>query len=502
MTTEEATKKDFFISYATEDELWAEWIGWQLELEGFSTFFQAWDFLAGQSISALIDYATAHAERTIAVLSPDYLKSSFGAAEWGAAFRGDPDGRKQKLLPVMVRTVKLPPLMSNGAYISFIDQSEARARDLLVGAAKNQRRKPTTQPRFPGSKKSAPMYPTELQGNATATPSPQRIHDLRTLLQSSGLVSRSHDWLVADQLDSGGFGKSQRNLMRAMAKPELTETEFLEGGIFSTYAAVMAHKAYSDRMEFLNSPLARTAMSYLVRHQGHAGGFGRFVQSRSGLQIHQNMRHTAFAVTALHHMEGSPASIKSGVNYLEKRLPTTNWEDESSASTAPAALLGLHELGLMRLSTRWVQRLTEEIVSRAGGTSHAPLWAPYAEYPEMVFDTALSTIMLLPHPTPRPLLTTVLRAISYVAGHVGDLGVPYHPGLQLGDVGMTAFLLSSIVDRVLEEPEATPAMRDHFIELCYILADSLEAMWDEQEYWAHSYTSTVQGLLLAGGSRA
>ena len=30
--------------------------------------------------------------------------------------------------------------------------------------------------------------------------------------------------------------------MRAMGKPELTETEFLEGGIFSTYAAVMAHR--------------------------------------------------------------------------------------------------------------------------------------------------------------------------------------------------------------------------------------------------------------------
>ena len=31
MATEEATKKDFFISYATEDESWAEWIGWQLD---------------------------------------------------------------------------------------------------------------------------------------------------------------------------------------------------------------------------------------------------------------------------------------------------------------------------------------------------------------------------------------------------------------------------------------------------------------------------------------
>ena len=31
-------------------------------------------------------------------------------------------------------------------------------------------------------------------------------------------------------------------------------------------------------------------------------------------------------------------------------------------------------------------------------------------------------------------------------------------------------------------------MRDQFIELSFTLADSLEAMWDEQKYWAHSYT--------------
>ena len=69
-------------------------------------------------------------------------------------------------------------------------------------------------------------------------------------------------------------------------------------------------------------------------------------------------------------------------------------------------------------------------------------------------------------------------------------------------MGMTALLLSSIMDRVLEEPEATPAMRDQFIQLSFTLANSLEAMWDEQKYWAHSYTSTVQGLLLAGGPGA
>jgi TIR domain len=36
-----AEKKDFFISYRTLNEGWAEWIAWQLEEAGYTTFLQA-----------------------------------------------------------------------------------------------------------------------------------------------------------------------------------------------------------------------------------------------------------------------------------------------------------------------------------------------------------------------------------------------------------------------------------------------------------------------------
>jgi len=94
---------DFFISYTAADKAWAEWIGWTLEDAGFSVTLQAWDFVPGSNFALEMQRAAATAPRTIAVLSPDYLKSRFAAPEWAAAFAQDPEGLKRSLVPVRVR---------------------------------------------------------------------------------------------------------------------------------------------------------------------------------------------------------------------------------------------------------------------------------------------------------------------------------------------------------------------------------------------------------------
>src|SRR6266436_5555355 len=95
----EETNKDFSISYNKADRLWAEWIAWQLEAAGYSTVLQAWDFRPGSNFVLEMDKAAVEAERTIAVLSPNYLKALYTQPEWSAAFRRDPTGEKGYLLP-------------------------------------------------------------------------------------------------------------------------------------------------------------------------------------------------------------------------------------------------------------------------------------------------------------------------------------------------------------------------------------------------------------------
>src|SRR4030095_10033109 len=95
--------KDFFISYNRADRTWAEWIAWQLEEADYKVIVQAWDIRPGGNFILEMHKAVRETERTIAVLSPEYLKAFYTQPEWAAALVQDPTGEKKKLLPVRVK---------------------------------------------------------------------------------------------------------------------------------------------------------------------------------------------------------------------------------------------------------------------------------------------------------------------------------------------------------------------------------------------------------------
>lgn len=156
--------KDFFISYTSADKDWAEWIAWQLEDAGYTTIIQAWDFVRGNFVSAMNKAAT-DAERTIAVLSPDYWKSEFTEAEWTQAFGQDPTGKRGLLIPIRIRFVEPPNLLKPILYIDLFNCSLGEARKRLikhVGASVDGSRvKPEEEPPFPGNAGGTVIQPKE-----------------------------------------------------------------------------------------------------------------------------------------------------------------------------------------------------------------------------------------------------------------------------------------------------------------------------------------------------
>jgi tetratricopeptide (TPR) repeat protein/SAM-dependent methyltransferase len=156
-------KTNFFVSYNHKDTTWAEWIAWQLEDGGYSTVIQAWDFGAGQNFVLAMQKAAAESERTIAVLSADYLKSHFTAPEWAAAFARDPTGEKGILVPVRVRECNPEGLLPQIVYIDLVGvENPAEAADRLLKKIKPGRRKPEVEPPFPGGSPTtsdAPPFP-------------------------------------------------------------------------------------------------------------------------------------------------------------------------------------------------------------------------------------------------------------------------------------------------------------------------------------------------------
>jgi hypothetical protein len=165
---------DFFVSYNSTDKDWAEWIGFVLEEEGFSVLIQAWDFRPGSNFVLEMQSAAASADRTVMVLSPDYLKSQFAAPEWAAALAKDPEGLKRKLIPVRVRTCKPEGLLASVVYIDLVNLNEAAAKKSLMDGIKNKRGKPAHRPAFPGAPSTtepAAAFPGAAQ-TTTATAKP------------------------------------------------------------------------------------------------------------------------------------------------------------------------------------------------------------------------------------------------------------------------------------------------------------------------------------------
>lgn len=90
--------------------------------------------------------AAQQAERTIVVLSPAYLTSQFGEAEWRVAFANDPSGEQGLLIPVRVQPGDPVGLLATRVYVDLVGATEAAARDKLLDAVDRTRPRHTTAP--------------------------------------------------------------------------------------------------------------------------------------------------------------------------------------------------------------------------------------------------------------------------------------------------------------------------------------------------------------------
>src|SRR3954453_451580 len=145
-----ADRRDFFISYNNADEPWAEWIATTLADAGYTHYFQKWDFRPGGNFVLDMNNAAEQSERTLIVLSPDYLASLYTQPEWAAGFAQDPTGNRRIVVPVRVRPCEPGGMLRSITYCDLVGVAvdDARAR-LLAALAPSGR--PDTAPEFPGS---------------------------------------------------------------------------------------------------------------------------------------------------------------------------------------------------------------------------------------------------------------------------------------------------------------------------------------------------------------
>jgi hypothetical protein len=253
-----AYSKDFFVSYNKADRPWAEWIAWVLEAEGYATVVQEWDFKPGGNFVVEMDNATKQCERTIAVLSQDYLNAEFTVPEWAAQFAQDPKGLGHKLVPVRVTPCDIEGLLGQVIYCDLVGLDEEAARKRLLSQLSPGRTKPAVAPRFPGIAKE-PIFPAPQHSRAAAprrlwTPlsQPQDAHWRADTTRSE--YTRSTLELHSIPIDLPGIdSRALRDL------PDALSILGRQSGLFDQSEALQAG-AFEDRAE--------------VSASGNAGGLG------------------------------------------------------------------------------------------------------------------------------------------------------------------------------------------------------------------------------------
>ena len=183
-------EKNFFISFNSADREWAEWVAWTLEEVKYSTIIQTWDFRPGENFILEMQRAAITCERTIMVLSANYLASLFTQPEWTAAFVNDPQGRARKLVPVRVASCELPGLLQSIVYCDLVGLNEAVAKKSLLEAVSKERPKPSSKPSFPGR---APSFP----GITSMVPPRDMSEEVAAIRELLDILGTSYQTFVA-----------------------------------------------------------------------------------------------------------------------------------------------------------------------------------------------------------------------------------------------------------------------------------------------------------------
>lgn len=208
---------DFFISYTKEDRNWAEWIAWVLEDAGYKVKIQRWDFRPGMDFVEEMEGGIKEAKHTLAILSPQYINSTYATAEWRAAWAEDVNGKQRKLIPIKVEKCNIEGFLKTRIYIDFVDKEKEAAKQALFNGINVTRSKPPSEPDFPSKREKAledePAFPGALPSiwniptrrNPNFVGRQELLTHLRKVLTTGGHVAA----LTQAVTGLGGVGKTQ-----------------------------------------------------------------------------------------------------------------------------------------------------------------------------------------------------------------------------------------------------------------------------------------------------
>jgi tetratricopeptide (TPR) repeat protein len=200
---------DIYLSYVTEDRMWAEWIAAVLVHAGFHVRKQSASAPAGSNARDEAVRAAGAASRTIAVVSPAYLRSPQALGVREAMAVADPAGMNRRLIPVRVGEVRMTEPFAERTMVDLTRRDAAQAAGEILKALGRPPRMTDhsadavpREPRYPRTIPPVWNVPTR---NATFTGRNDALERLRDQLAGSSQAVV----LPLALYGYGGVGKTQ-----------------------------------------------------------------------------------------------------------------------------------------------------------------------------------------------------------------------------------------------------------------------------------------------------
>jgi hypothetical protein len=132
---------DVFVSYAHDDAVWVQTLADNLHRAGLDVFLDAWEIVPGARLSQRLQEGLAVADVVVLVVSAAAVRKPWWQEEFAGAMPAVVAGR-QRLIPVLLDEVDVPPFAAARVYIDFRyidspDGYEAKIHE-LVAAVRGQ----------------------------------------------------------------------------------------------------------------------------------------------------------------------------------------------------------------------------------------------------------------------------------------------------------------------------------------------------------------------------
>jgi hypothetical protein len=108
-----------FISYAREDRVFAERLAKDLQARGTRVWLDLWEMRVGDSLIQKINQGIEESDYLIVVLSPDSVRSRWVQEELSAGLIRQLEDRDVRILPALLQTCEIPPLLRHRIYADF-----------------------------------------------------------------------------------------------------------------------------------------------------------------------------------------------------------------------------------------------------------------------------------------------------------------------------------------------------------------------------------------------